>query len=55
MNGTCLGPALHVVRSSETESGVELPPSSPERFADRAVLLPPRSVTTLVWQDCAAP
>ena len=55
MNGTCLGPSLHVVRSSETESGVELPAASPERFADRAVLLRPRSVTTLVWQDCDAP
>jgi glucosylceramidase len=38
-----------VIRSSETEHGVELPLDSNDRFADRSVLLPARSVTTLVW------
>jgi O-glycosyl hydrolase len=55
INGACLGAAQRVVRSSQTESGVELPPEAPDRFDDRAVLLRPRSVTTLVWQDCAGP
>jgi glucosylceramidase len=50
-DGARLGPALRVVRSSALEQGVELPPDSPHRFGERTVLLPPRSVTTVVWED----
>jgi glucuronoarabinoxylan endo-1,4-beta-xylanase len=38
-----------VVRSSETEQGFELPADSPDRMTSRNVLVPARSVATLVW------
>jgi glucuronoarabinoxylan endo-1,4-beta-xylanase len=40
-----------VVRSSESESGVELPVDSTERFGPRGIHLPARSVTTVLWTD----
>jgi hypothetical protein len=51
VEGGQLGDALRIVRSSPTESGVELSADSPERFGTRSVLLPARSVTTIVWQE----
>lgn len=48
--GAPLGPVLRVVRSSEDGPGVEVPPDSSERFGERAVVLPARSVVTVVWQ-----
>lgn len=46
-----LGPPARVVRSSASESGVELAPDSGALFGPRAVHLPARSVTTVVWPD----
>jgi O-glycosyl hydrolase len=46
--GALVGPP-QVIRTSETEHGVDVPLDSVDRFADRSHLLPPRSVTTIVW------
>jgi len=47
--GGALTAAPQVIRSAENEYGVEVPEDSTDRFAWRSHLLPPRSVTTLVW------
>jgi glucosylceramidase len=47
--GGALDGPPEVVRTSATEHGVEVPLDSFDRFAWRSHLLPPRSVTTLVW------
>ena len=44
-----LGDPPQVVRSSETENGVELPGDSGDRFGPRVLRLPARSVTTAAW------
>ena len=44
-----LGDPPQLVRSSESENGVELPADSPERLGPRMLRLPARSVTTAVW------
>jgi O-glycosyl hydrolase len=41
--------APQIVRTSPLENGVEVPLDSDDRFADRSLLLPARSVTTLSW------
>jgi hypothetical protein len=41
--------APQVVRSAPAETGVEIALASADRIGDRSVLLPGRSVTTLVW------
>jgi len=41
--------APQVVRSAPAETGVEIALDSADRIGDRSVLLPGRSVTTLVW------
>lgn len=38
-----------VVRTSASELGAEIPLDATDRFGDHALLLPARSVTTLVW------
>jgi glucosylceramidase len=44
-----LGEPTTVVQSTESAPGLELPADSPGRFGPRAVRLPARSVTTVVW------
>ena len=44
-----IGGPPRLVRSSETENGVELPADSPDRLSPRMLRLPPSSVTTAVW------
>jgi len=48
-NGANLSGAPEVVRTSELESGASVSPDSPDRFADRSLLMPARSVATLIW------
>jgi len=48
-DGANLSGAPEVVRTSELESGIEVAPDSPDRFADRSLLMPAHSVATLIW------
>jgi O-glycosyl hydrolase len=48
-DGANLVGAPQVVRTSPLENGVEVPLDSADRFADRSLLLPARSVATLIW------
>jgi O-glycosyl hydrolase len=48
-DGAQLLDAPQVVRTSPLENGVERPAGSSDRFADRSLLLPARSVATLIW------
>jgi hypothetical protein len=48
--GAGFGGPPQVVRTSPTENGVEIAADSAERFADRSLLLPGRSVATLIWE-----
>jgi hypothetical protein len=48
-NGGNLSGAPEVVRTSELESGAPIAPDSVDRFADRSLLMPARSVATLSW------
>ena len=48
-SGANLSGAPEIVRTSELESGSELAPDSVDRFADRSLLMPARSVATLIW------
>lgn len=47
--GALVGPP-QVVRTSASEHGAVVPLDSLDRYADRSHLLPPRSVTTIVWE-----
>lgn len=47
--GPLLGPP-QVVRTSPLENGAEIQPDSNDRFGDRSLLLPARSVATLIWE-----
>jgi glucosylceramidase len=51
VEGGVLLEAPLLVRSSESEHGVEIAPDSIDRIGPRIVKLPPRSVTTAVWPD----
>jgi O-glycosyl hydrolase len=53
VEGGALGAPPRVVRSSAGEQGVELAADARAVFASRAVHLPARSVTTVVWPDPA--
>ncbi len=48
-NGANLSGAPEVVRTSLLESGAAVSPDSADRFADRSLLMPARSVATLIW------
>jgi len=48
-NGADFSGAPEVVRTSELESGASVAPDSVDRFAYRSLLMPARSVATLVW------
>jgi O-glycosyl hydrolase len=47
--GANLSGAPEVVRTSQLESGASVSLDSFDRFADRALLMPARSVATLIW------
>jgi len=48
-DGAQLLDAPQIVRTSPLENGVDVPQDSADRFAHRSLLLPARSVATLIW------
>ena len=48
-DGAGFSGAPEVVRTSPLETGAAIAPDSIDRFGDRALLMPARSVPTLIW------